>query len=110
MIGIRSLYPLIHEQCREYRSEGEPDFRAVITPEDIVLEREKSEKSHGAGGLSIRHCPDDYLETLAVCRKIAEWMPNQDTLLFHGSAIAVDGQAYLFAAASGTGKNTHGRL
>ena len=34
-------------------------------------------------------------------------MPQDDTVLFHGSAIAVDGQAYLFTAKSGTGKSTH---
>ena len=110
IIGIRSLYPLIHEQCREYLSEGEPDFWAVISPRDIAFEREKSAKTDDAYGLSVRHCPDDYLETLAVHRKIAERMPDYDTVLFHGSAIAVDGQAYLFAAASGTGKSTHTRL
>ena len=31
-------------------------------------------------------------------------------LLFHGSAVAVDGVAYLFIAKSGTGKSTHTRL
>ena len=54
--------------------------------------------------------PDDYLETLAVCRKIAERMPEYDTFLFHGSCIAVDGVGYLFTAKSGTGKSTHTRL
>lgn len=53
---------------------------------------------------------DAYLETLAVYRKIAEWMPMYNTLLFHGSVIAVDGKAYLFTAKSGTGKSTHTRL
>ena len=53
---------------------------------------------------------DAYLETLAVYRKIAEYLPKDGTVLFHGSAIAVDGEAYLFAAKSGTGKSTHARL
>ena len=34
-------------------------------------------------------------------------MPYYDTILFHGSVVAVDGAAYLFTAASGTGKSTH---
>ena len=33
-----------------------------------------------------------------------------DTILFHGSVIAVDGEGYLFTAKSGTGKSTHARL
>ena len=37
-------------------------------------------------------------------------MPVYDTFLFHGSAIAVDGAAYIFTAKSGTGKSTHARL
>ena len=53
---------------------------------------------------------DAYIETLAVYRKIAEQMPTYDTVLFHSSAVAVDGAAYLFAAKSGTGKSTHARL
>lgn len=53
---------------------------------------------------------DAYLETLAVYRKIAEKMPDYDTVLMHGSCVAVDDAGYLFAAKSGTGKSTHTRL
>ena len=41
---------------------------------------------------------------------MAEFLFAYDTLLLHGSAIAVDGQGYLLAARSGTGKSTHTRL
>ena len=37
-------------------------------------------------------------------------MLDFDTVLFHGSVIAVDGVGYLFTAKSGTGKSTHTRL
>ena len=50
------------------------------------------------------------LETLAVYRKIADYLLSSDTLLFHGSVIAVDGEGYLFTAKSGTGKSTHTSL
>ena len=50
------------------------------------------------------------METLAVYRKIADKMIDYDTILFHGSVIAVDGIGYLFTAKSGTGKSTHTRL
>ena len=43
-------------------------------------------------------------------RQIATAMLDRDTLLFHGSAVAVDGYAYIFTALSGTGKSTHRRL
>lgn len=50
------------------------------------------------------------LEETAVYRKIADKMVDYDTFVFHGSVIAVEGQAYLFTAKSGTGKSTHTRL
>jgi hypothetical protein len=37
-------------------------------------------------------------------------MIARNVLLFHGSAIAVDGEAFIFTAKSGTGKSTHARL
>ena len=35
---------------------------------------------------------------------------QKNVLLMHGAVVAVDGQAYLFTAKSGTGKTTHTRL
>lgn len=61
-------------------------------------------------GQPIRQYSDAYLETTAVQRKLAEKLFDYDTLLFHGSTIAVDNQAYLFTAKSGTGKSTHTQL
>ena len=107
---IDSLHPLIHRQCEEYWSEGNPDFIVRIVQTDIDFEREKSEQEDRSEGHTVQHFSDAYLETLAVYRKIAEKMPEYDTVLFHGSAIAVDGAAYLFTARSGTGKSTHARL
>ena len=54
-----------------------------------------------------RHFTEGYLETLALYRKIAERLPDYHTLLFHGSAIAVDGAAYLFTAKKRNRKSTH---
>ena len=110
IIEISSLYPKIHEQCREYSAAGVPDFSIEIKPADIVFEREKSAQAGKAEERTVQFFPDDYLETLAVYRKIAERMPEYGTVLFHGSAVAADGQAYLFTARSGTGKSTHARL
>ena len=42
--------------------------------------------------------------------KIAGQLLERDTLLLHGSTVAVDGQAYLFTAPCRTGKSTHTRL
>ena len=111
MIAIDSRYALIHEQCRQYRVFGMPDFVVETTLADIAFEKEKS----GREDCSVKNrrpqlVSDACLETLAVYRKIAERMPAWNTVLFHGSAIAVDGRAYLFAGRSGIGKSTHARL
>lgn len=53
---------------------------------------------------------EDYLESLAIYRKICEKLLPLDILLFHCSALEMDGRAYLFTAPSGTGKSTHAAL
>ena len=85
-------------------------FTIATTQSDIDFEREKSARVDIKECIPIRHFSDAYLETLAVYRKIADRLLSCDTLLFHGSVIAVDGEGYLFTAKSGTGKSTHTRL
>ncbi len=110
IIEISSVHKYIQEYCREYISTDAPDFSIQITQEDIDFEREKSRQEDIKENIQIRSFSDDYLETLAVYRKIAGKMLDYDTILFHGSVIAVDNTGYLFTAKSGTGKSTHTRL
>ena len=109
-IEIHSIYPAVHSYCRNYASDGIPELVIESVPEDIEYERRKSVREAEAEGRPVRDYPDDYLEELAVYRHICEKMPIYDTILFHGSAVSVDGIAYLFTAPSGTGKSTHTRL
>lgn len=131
LISVDSVHDEVHKLCSLYRVDvptdtvqtGEipldsdnaflqdfdapVDFAVRTTQTDIDFERARSEQSRENPGF----IPTDaYLETLAVYRKIAEKMPDYGTVLFHGSAIAVDGEAYIFTAKSGTGKSTHVRL
>lgn len=109
-IQISSLYEKVQDLCRAYRCEEEPAFHVLTTREDIEYERKRSQRERQMEGNAAWEPSDAYLETLAVYRQIAEKMPDYDTILFHGSAVAVDGEAYLFTAKSGTGKSTHTRL
>ena len=110
-IAVTSLYEEVHRLCAAYRvPDAAPDFVVRIAQADIDLERERSAREDAAEGRSVRQFPDSYLETLAVYRQIAERMTEYDTLLLHGSCVAVDGMGYLFTAGSGTGKSTHTRL
>lgn len=99
-IRISSLFSFIHVYCGEYQTDGEPDFEVEITDRDIDAER-RTINADFLGG---------WIEVSAVYRKIAEIMPEYGTFMLHGSAIAVDGEGYLFTAKSGTGKSTHTRL
>ena len=110
-ILVDALFDSTKEFCRAYLCEdNETDFTVTITPKDIEYEKQKSAEEDAAMGIPTRPFKDEYLETLAVYRKICDQMPERDTFLFHCSAVAVDGKAYLFTAPSGTGKSTHTRL
>ncbi len=103
---IRTMYSYVHEMCREYKTEREAEFIIFTREKDIEQERKKVEENQekqivfSAG----------YFESLAVYRKMAEILIDRNILLFHGSAIAVDGEGYLFTVKSGVGKSTHVRF
>ena len=60
--------------------------------------------------LGLKEGSEGYLATLALLRALCEHLPDYDAMLFHASALAIDGRAYLFTAPSGTGKSTHAAL
>ncbi len=108
--AVRALFPSTRVYCSDYLCDGEPDFSVSITPADIAFEREKAAQEDRLEGLPVRHLSDELLELTALQRKITECLFAHDTLLFHGSVVAVDAEGFLFTAKSGTGKSTHTRL
>lgn len=110
VISVSSVYPDVHEYCADYRAEGEPDFAVSVKPADLEYERIMLARTDEKEGRAGKQYAEPFLEELAVYRQIAENMIRWDTVLFHGSAVAVDGQCYLFTAKSGTGKSTHTAL
>lgn len=110
VVQIDSLYQEVHTMCRDYRCSETPDFLVATTPQDIEEEKRQSEQTRIDEGLPPYAFGDDYLETLAVYRKIATESISRGRLLMHGSCLAVDGKAVIFTARSGTGKSTHVRL
>lgn len=107
---ICSLYDEVQLLCKDYRCSEKPEFTVEITSSHIKRERERSASEDRKEGIAVRQFTDSYLETLAVYREIAEQLCDRGVLLFHGSAVAVDGEGYIFTAKSGTGKSTHTRL
>lgn len=100
VIRIHSIHSQIVRLCKDYAVEAEEvDFEITITQQDIDREAEPMERYS-----------DGYLETLAVYRKICDRLLDYDTILMHGSVVAIGDTAYMFTAPSGTGKTTHSRL
>ena len=104
--AVRARYETTRSFCKDYLCTDESDFSVEITAADTAFEQaENIRLGQGPG-----NDPDPYLETIALLRKVSEKLMEYDTLLFHGSVVAVDGVGYLFTAPSGTGKSTHTRL
>ncbi|HOH86785.1 hypothetical protein [Ruminococcus sp.] len=110
VVCVDSLYDEVHDYCRDYLTDKEAEYTVITDKSDIDSERQRSANEDRFEGRPVQVYSDSYLEELAVYRKIAEKMPDFDTVLFHGSVVAVDGVGYLYTAKSGTGKSTHTRL
>lgn len=97
-IEIKSIYKEVHMLCAPYLVDDEAEYHISITFADIDLERQHSIRTEVLEHVSTQSYTDSYLETLAVYRKLAQLLVQEDILLMHGSVVAVDGQAYLFTA------------
>ena len=109
-IGITSLHEAVHEYCSGYESDETAELSVRTDQSDIDNEKKKTDSEYAFEGLHLPSFSQGTLEITAVYRKIAEMIPYRDMFVFHGSVVAVDSQAYLFTAKSGTGKSTHTRL
>lgn len=100
-IQIEGSSAELKEFLKDYLTQGHtPDFSISCTHEEIVAEQEETGETYSY----------DYLETLAILRKLSDILPTANRLLIHGASISYQGKAYLFSAPSGTGKSTHIRL
>lgn len=110
VVEIRANYPQTADLCSRYRTDKTADFCIEVKEQDVLREQERSDVEHLRCGNPPEKYPVDYLETLAVYRAIAERIPFFETVLIHGSALAMDDEGYLFVASSGGGKSTHTAL
>ena len=86
--------------CNGFFADEEPDYEITMTEEDLKNERTNSDN----GQVYVNE------EISALYRKIADLFVEKDIVVFHSSAICVDGYAFLITARSGVGKSTHARL
>ena len=109
-VGVEPMFQSTIEYCRSYLTHREPELTVTVKPEDLTFEQEMLDVEAREEGLKRRKFTDPFLERTAIQRQVADALLYRDTLLLHGSTVAVDGRAYLFTAPCGTGKSTHTRL
>ena len=109
-VGVHPMFLSTKEYCKPYLTDRVPELLVQTTEEDLAFEQKMLDQEADAEGLKRRTFTDPFLERTSIQRKVADALLDRDTLLLHGSTIAVDGKAYLFTAPCGTGKSTHTRL
>ena len=108
--AVTSLFDSTRDYCRAYLTDEKPDFSLSVSREDLAFEQEFLRLEAIEEGIKIRTFTDPFLDRAAIQRKVADYLLRSDVLLFHGSAVALDGKGYLFTADCGTGKSTHTRF
>lgn len=108
LFDVQCCYETTRNLCRDYLTEenGEADYAISVTEVDIEWERRHLLKKDDP----MADTKPEALDSLSLNRKLAEFLPSRDRILFHGSCLAFNGQGVLFTAKSGTGKSTHTRL
>jgi len=98
-IGIDNKYPYIEKMCQKYITDSDDtQFCVSVTDEEILAESTDVD------------FPPEYLESLAIYRKIAEKMADYQGFLMHGVVLEARDCGVAFLAKSGVGKSTHARL
>ena len=107
---VQPLFQSTKDYCGPYLTEKEPEFFVQVTEEDLVFQQMLLDQEAVEEGLKFRKFKEPFLERATIQRRVADALLQRDTLMLHGSTVAVDGKAYLFTAPCGTGKSTHTRL
>ncbi len=95
---LKNKYAYTARLCSDYEVDAtNADYVIEVGEDEIVTERKDNAENF----------PPDYLESLAIYRKICSVLAREDCFLFHAAVIEYEGRAYAFTAKSGTGKTTH---
>ena len=94
VVSLSADYPPAESLYSDFRTDAKADVEINLTDEDLDFEYVSSRGSVIVKGFRVLH-------------KISEAFIEYDVLLGHGAVIAHNGWAYMFSAASGTGKTTH---
>lgn len=99
-VAIKNKYDYVKELCRDYIVDDNcvPEISVEISELLISEQLKKAETEISRG----------YAEAICVYRAICQKLPiDFCAYLFHGAVIEFNGEGFVFAAKSGTGKTTH---
>ncbi|MCR4614577.1 MAG: hypothetical protein K5756_00295 [Clostridiales bacterium] len=101
LVDIEYKYKDFSGRYVQYAAEedGTPAFKVLATDKEIEELRRK------APNLDIDSC-----EYLILGSNFYEHLLDHDGMMLHSSAVALDGEAYVFSASPGVGKSTHTQL
>ncbi len=97
---VHNKHDFLTRLCAPYLSDKEAEASISATEQDIAREKSLSEEVD-------MNDAEYALESLAVHRKICEYLALKNGFLMHAATIEVDGKAIAFLAKSGVGKSTH---
>ncbi len=102
VIRILNRHSYVRILCNEYITDGDrpADIIVSVSEEELRAEIEKAPECFFGDG---------YAEGVVIYEKISNELPAFDAFVMHSSVVEVNGEAYCFAAESGTGKSTHTR-
>ena len=102
VVRIENRFGDVRTLCRDYLTTEDrpPDITVSVSEEELRTEIAKAPELFFGDG---------YGESVVAYEKISNALPAFDAFVMHSSVVAVDGQAYAFAAESGIGKSTHTR-
>jgi len=96
---INYNYPYFEKLAKDYRLKTD-DFDVEISVTEGEIQAENLDENSSA----------DYLESLAIYRKVAEKIVDFSGFLMHSVVVNAEGKGVAFLARSGTGKSTHAGL
>ena len=109
-VEIKCRHPYNKIFLQDYLTDKEPLFTVEPSQADLDKILKEFEATAQSEGRKTEEYSEVFLENNAIHALLAENLVDYSVLLMHGSAIALDGEAYIFTAKSGTGKSTHARL
>ena len=106
---IRALHPEAKKLFKDYLTEEAPQITIESDANGILAERQLMKQDKDVSPY-VDQFSDSRVESDYLHRLLAEGLSEYGIVLMHGSAISLDGEAYIFVAPSGTGKSTHAHL